>query len=464
MAAFRRFLVIAAVVALAVPTAFADTRKGNIDVVIALDKSLSMESKIGAVKEWVTNSIVDQLLIPGDSLVIVTFYGKAEVLVSTDIAAEADKAAVRTAIAGISGNGHFTDIGNALDAVKAEIAKRESDGRDKYVLLLTDGIQEAPPGSKYYTKDGSFNHEFLANTKTIPEKGWKVMILGLGTGTAAKDLAGELQGSYAEVPADASAGAIASSAGAVFSTTVLTEPLRLDGIGRDGRSRITLSLRTSGLPGDATIVVSGVSARIGSRDVPAILSTPVTIVAKHGAVTVAGFGVTFPAELPQGAQWGTLSFTFASSASFVPAATSTLFTVNGWLQNNRIYLEGGAALVVVLAALALFLAWKATRGKPVRFALSVNKETVGDDPAALSGRHALFLDERAGAFTLAARRTPKSLARFFADDGRLSLEVLRKDRFPKLPELPPDVRGHSFSIKTENGRTLPLKVVSRERK
>ena len=41
-----------------------------------------------------------------------------------------------------------------------------------------------------------FNHEFLANTKTIMQKGWKVMILGIGIDTAAKDLAKELQGTY----------------------------------------------------------------------------------------------------------------------------------------------------------------------------------------------------------------------------------------------------------------------------
>ena len=160
----------------------ADTRKDNIDVIIALDKSLSMEHKVVAVKEWVNSFIIDQLLISGDYLVVVAFYGKTDVTISQSVGDDAAKKSLKRKILQIRGNGRFTDIGNVLDVVKSQIATRENDGREKYVLLLTDGIQEAPPSSKYYSKDGKFNHEFLANTKTIQQKGWKVMILGIGDG------------------------------------------------------------------------------------------------------------------------------------------------------------------------------------------------------------------------------------------------------------------------------------------
>ena len=99
---------------------------------------------------------------------------------------------------------------------KRRSPRRESDGREKYVLLLTDGIQEAPPSSKYYSKSGTFNHEFLANTKTIQQKGWKVMILGIGTDTAAKDLARELQGSYNEITNKLSVDALTEKTGALL--------------------------------------------------------------------------------------------------------------------------------------------------------------------------------------------------------------------------------------------------------
>ncbi len=206
-----------------------DTRKDNIDVIIALDKSLSMENKVGAVKTWVNSFIIDQLIIPGDFLDVIAFYGKADIIISQVIKDDADRKAAKAVISQVRGNGRFTDIGNALDVVKAQLAEKEKDGREKYVLLLTDGIQEAPPSSKYYSKNGTFNHEFLANTKTIMQKGWKVMILGIGIDTAAKDLAREVQGSYSEIPEkQLTPEAITQKAGTLFGMPVVEGPVNLE--------------------------------------------------------------------------------------------------------------------------------------------------------------------------------------------------------------------------------------------
>jgi hypothetical protein len=440
-----------------------------------------MVDKVNAVKDWVNSAIVDQIIIPGDTLVVIAFYGKADTIISQVIATDTDKSAVKQIISRIVGNGHFTDIGNALDSVKAEIAKRESDGKEKYVLLLTDGIQEAPPASKYYSKDGSFNHEFLLNTKTIPEKGWKVMILGLGTGTAARDLAGELKGSYAEVPVKPSAGdnssggssagssglsanTIAATANTLFSTTTMTEPARVAPVRKDGSSSISLSLKSSGLQGDAKVIVSGVSARLGDRDIPSLIAAPVTLTLKSNAVTSAGFAVKFPADLPQGSAWTTLSFTFASPTTFVPAATVTLVTVNGMLQNYVVPLGAGAIVLIALVVIVLIVIWRRTKGKPVLFALQVDGETVGEETTALKAGRELYLNEAAGVFALLPRKSPKSVALFSAQEGKLVLTVLKQDRFPRLKDVPPDARGRSFTLRTENGRTLPMRVQSKERK
>jgi hypothetical protein len=58
----------------------ADDRTEEIDVFIVVDKSLSMEEEIDAVKNYINQSIVEELLIPGDNFVVIIFYGDAEVL------------------------------------------------------------------------------------------------------------------------------------------------------------------------------------------------------------------------------------------------------------------------------------------------------------------------------------------------------------------------------------------------
>lgn len=181
----------------------ADKRTENIDIVLALDKSLSMadNGKIDSVESYVKTWLLGDVVIPGDYLVVVAFYGKADVVVSQSVSGPDDVAKIKEIVSSIRANGHYTDIGNALDTVKDQMTLLANDGRKKFVLLMTDGHQEAPPTSKYYSPDGTFNHEFLSNTKTIQELGWKIEVLGIGTETQVKELAEELSGSYASVPA-----------------------------------------------------------------------------------------------------------------------------------------------------------------------------------------------------------------------------------------------------------------------
>jgi Mg-chelatase subunit ChlD len=463
MGAWKRFLAALALCAVLVSPVLADSRKDNIDVIIALDKSLSMENKIGAVREWVNSSIIDQLLIPGDTIVVVAFYGKADVIISQTVKDDADRKALQNIISKIRGIGRFTDIGNALDAVRTQVAARQSDGREKYILLLTDGIQEAPPGSKYYAKDGKFNHEFLANTKTIQEKGWKIMILGIGTDTAAKDLAHALKGTYNEVSGNATAGALAETTGAFFGTITTEGGVSVGGISADGSSKLSFTLKASGLQNDASITLNGVTARIGEREIPNVLPAPFKFGVKKDGPTHVNVPLRFPTDLPQGPASGGLSFSFGSGAAFSPADANVSFIVNNWLQNNLILLICAAVIVLLLVAFLAMVIWRLTRGKPLRFSLTIDEEPVGEDPVSLSAGHERYLNETAGVFSLVAHRNAKSLARFTVKDGKLLLGVLKQDRFPKLKEVPPDARGRTFVLRSENGRSLPLKVQSKER-
>ena len=79
------------------------------------------------------------------------------------------------------------------------------------MLLITDGKQEAPPHSPFYSPDGSFNHEFLENTKEIQKSGWKIVVLGIGDASAAKEIAQELSASYSVVSESTSSQEISES-------------------------------------------------------------------------------------------------------------------------------------------------------------------------------------------------------------------------------------------------------------
>ncbi|MGA2640091.1 MAG: vWA domain-containing protein [Spirochaetia bacterium] len=464
MRAWKRVLAAVALALVFASSILADSRKANIDVIIALDKSLSMENKIGAVKAWVNSFIIDQLIIPEDFLSVVSFYGKADLIISQAIKDDADRKSAKSVISQIRGNGRFTDIGNALDVVKAQLADKEKDGREKYVLLLTDGIQEAPPSSKYYSKNGAFNHEFLANTKTIQQKGWKVMILGIGIDTAAKDLAKELQGSYSEISNTLTPETITQKAGTLFGTPSIDGPVTVGPIGVEGSSRISFVLKPSGLSGDIQITVRNVDAQVGTRYAPGLLAAPLILKVKKDGTTPVSFPVQFPAVLPTGTSTGTLTFAFASTERFSPAQVPVSFHVMGWVQSNIILLVAALVLLLILAALIVLLIWRLTRGKPVRFAVLIEDAPVQDEVISLRAGRELFLNESASVFSLAAKRTGKSVAKFSIKDAKLCMGVLKQDRFPKLKDLPPDARGKTFVLRSESGKNLSMKVQSKERK
>jgi Mg-chelatase subunit ChlD len=464
MRACKHILAALAVALVLAAPILADTRKANIDVIIALDKSLSMEDKIGAVKTWVNSFILDQLIIPGDTLTVIAFYGKADLLISQTITSDADRAAAKALISRLRGDGRFTDIGNALDEVKAQLANKETDGREKYVLLLTDGIQEAPPSSKYWSKNGTFNHEFLSNTKTIQQKGWKVMILGIGIDTAAKQLAQELQGSYSEITTTLTPQTIATTAGTLFGMPSIDGPVVLRSVTSRGSSEVQFTLKPSGMAGDVQITVNDVAVQAASQSFSGLLPSPATLTVKKDGSTRVRIPLLFPADLAPGSSPGTLTFSFSSTQRFAPAQVPVTLQVMGWVQSNLLLLGGALVLLLAVAALVVLLIWRLTRGRPLRFAVLVDDMPVQDDPATLRTGRELFLNDLASVISLAPRRTGKSVAKFAVREGRLGLTALKADRFPKLKEFPPEVRGKSFVLRTESGKNVTLKVQSKERK
>ena len=67
---------------------FPDNRSEPIDIIIALDKSISMKEEIAEVKSYINEFIVKELLIIGDHLHLTVFYGDSDTIISLDITSE----------------------------------------------------------------------------------------------------------------------------------------------------------------------------------------------------------------------------------------------------------------------------------------------------------------------------------------------------------------------------------------
>jgi len=474
---FRKPAVIVLSLLLAVAaSAPADKRTGNIDMFVVLDRSLSMDrsingvKKIDAVKAWTTAELIDAQLILGDFLEVIAFYGMTEIVVSQVVATEADRAAIKRVVAGLTGNGRFTDIGNALDTLRTEVEKREGNDRLKHVLLITDGIQEAPPTSKYYSRDGSFNHEFLANTKTIQQKGWKIQLLGLGPGTAVLDLARELEAVFGELTDDVSAAAVGRQTENLLGTIRLVEgSASVAPVGPDGRTELTLALRSEGYSREVAVSLAGIAASSGTVTVAqALAGPPAAITVGVTSDTIVRLPLTLPAGLSAGARPWRLAFSFDPGERFTPGEVTLEIRVRGWAGNHPLAFGLIIAGAVVLFAAIVLLVLLLVRGRPVRFAISVDGQGIDGSPASLYRGAVRYLGERDGDFSLEAKRTSRAIAKLsprrLADRRpSLAMEFLKPDRFWKVDEPPGNALGCSLTVKASDGTRHALKVTSKER-
>ncbi len=325
----------------------ADTRTENIDVFVLLDKSLSMVEEIGEVKEYITDSLLRSLLIPGDHLIVMAFYGKTEMIIDETVVSDADKSRLIDTISKIQANGRFTDIGNALDSLHRLVSTWESDRR-RYLLLITDGIQEAPKDSIYYTPDGSFNHEFLINAKTIQMSGWKIQILGIGTETAARKIAEELSGIYAEIPGDATAEEISERIPDFLGVISLEGRPVFTAVGRDGSSSVMITLRSEGYSTERIVEIGGLTLEAGGRTL-SILRQPVSITIPPRSSVSSRMDVILPGI--EGSTTGILTFVITGDTPITPGAVEVEFEMKTPLPWMFIAIAGGCALIVLLVIL-----------------------------------------------------------------------------------------------------------------
>ncbi len=443
-----RAAAVAGLLALLAAAAYADNRTENLDVFLVLDKSLSMESKIAAVRDYVDTSIIEDMLIPGDYLCVIDFYGKAEVLLSTVVGS--DKSSIEAKINTLRADGRYTDIGGALDKLKEVVAAGDYPDHRKVFMLMTDGIQEAPPTSPYYSPSGKFNHAFLDNAKTIQEQGWKIEILGIGSDTSAEELSKSVSGGFAQVSEKPTAAEIAGKEGNLAGLLQATD-LSLAQAGSGGTGLLTFKLASSGYARAQTVLIDAVSLDVSGLP---------TMQIAHGQRLVVPPGSSVTAKIPvslaglaPGSYEGTITFTFTGVTTFTPAVATAAFRVGGSLLSDPWYLGGGGLLVVVLVLLAVLLVRRSAKGSRIAFELTIEADMKQTYRFTLRARQEILIQETPFGYRAVERKVPMPVARVVYGPAGLQLEILRKDRL-KAVTMPSSALGERIKTLTSAGKTV----------
>lgn len=443
----------------------ADTREKNIDVFILLDKSLSMEGNIEAVNEYINSSIVDKIIIPGDMLYIIQFYGKADVLIDTVVVDEDHKNDLKSRISGVNADGRFTDIGNALDRLARVIPEFESNERMKYMLLITDGKQEAPPESKYFSPDGSFNHEFLEHTRIIEKQGWKIHVLGIGRFTDAQAIAEELSGTYTEVDTEEtdreefksqlaaqtedflSIIRIANNPGIIYRGFIRKPYLRIETEAENINSIKNISLSSINIENAA---ISGVN----------ILKEPTEVIISENGRKEIFIPINEPPWALEDNTESLVRFNYAGNDMFTPSVFETKLAFRSFFYRYAyviIIFSVILALLLLMLIKSLFSRDTGKAKEKVSFYCYLDGKKIQELPFVLGNMERLYMNiTPSGIVNFTKQKLESTKAVIVSNRGILSMELWDKTLLKENKNIIYNILEKSFDFLRKNGKQFSI--------
>jgi len=427
----------------------------KLDIVLVLDRSLSMIDKIETVKNFViSDTLGTENVKIGDYLVIINFYGQAEVVSTFPVETEADRQKARDLVSNIftKPKDTHTDIGNAMDIAKAQLEILSSTGRPKILFLMTDGRQEAYPGSKYFTPDFSYSHPLLENARTIAKEGWKIQIVEIGGSAQTKELTEKLGGTYSEVSEQPTAQELAGTVSEFRGIIQVAEVPTLITVPATGEVKLTLPLKSQGFSTDPQVLVK--EARIIS---PVIMETNILggstqfTMPKEGELPLT-LPLSFPLGLEPGDYQADISFMFDGDTRFTPNVFGVTVHVNSFIENNLWLLILIIIAGLLLITLIVFLIMKLLKSRGVKFKIVVEEHPLkkGSDTFSLSAGKCLYLNESMGVITIVPNRSMRSYARIAGVKGGVVLDPIKDRQFIGFKRQNQNIIGHQVTLKSEN--------------
>ena len=449
------------------PTA-ADDRTEPIDLMIALDRSLSMRQEIETVKQYVAAQVVDQVLQAGDTFVLIAFYGQNEIAVSQTLTASSDRDSIKQAIARLAPKEAFTDIGFALDRLRDEVRVRGVAGRKKTLLLITDAVDEPPPGSKYAGPGSWRGHEYMRVTSETQKEGWKIIVLGVGTETTATVGGGSVGQLATDLGAQLVQGGDRPTAQQIAQVVPdLAGRMTVDGISltpmsRSGELRAVLRIKTEAYGAQPQLWLSAVAFKgegpAGAVSLEGLLAQPMILPLPQAGATDVHLDLRAAQPPPPGLYRGTLEFAFGGKEQF-PASQPVELRVNSLLRDYPWIVPVAALALAAIAALLLLAIAAAGRVK-VQLLVEEKPLPKGKDVFRLRKGRDAYLRESRDRFDIADARTPKTIARLLAARGgtaEVTLSRVKPERFPEMDDDERDVLGGRYVVRSESGGTYHLR-------
>lgn len=448
---------------------YADERSEPIDLVIALDKSRSMEEEIEAVKEYIINYIITDRLIVDDYFLVIGFYKEAEVITAGIIYSDKEKEEMKKHISQVTADGSWTDIGSMFDRLRDEFVERLNNNRRKRFLIITDGINEPPKNSPYYTEDGKLKHEYLEKIDNlIVNPGWKVQILALGEDPGSdvfwKDIM-EGMGEYTELN-DTTSDNINQALEVIGDIKVVENKLKRFNIRGSGKGTLIIPVKTELFNEDPALIINNilVSTPDFTRNMLTDTYTQILPADSTKKAIAEGKGeddsiiylkipVNIGNGLKPGNYQGELTFHFETQVKFKSPLKMTVHVNNIWEDNPWLLVLLIVVAIILLIILIVGII-KLVQGHPIKFKLLVDEMPLpkGKDIFKISRGKNLYILESMDFIRVTEKKNLRCFAKLTVMNEDLKLHVLRDKNFTEPKDIPENILEATIGIITESGK------------
>jgi hypothetical protein len=448
---------------LAAALSSADDRTEPIDIAVALDKSLSMVEEIGAVRQWL-RGFIDEQLIVGDHLHLLLFYGNADVAISQEISSTDARKVLDRMFGLIEANGSYTDIGNALDALRGHLESRQANDRRKTVLLLTDGKQEAPPGSPYSSADGSIDHDYWRRiVDTIPRAGWNIHVIGVGDQSIAREVAESLAATFDQVDTSDGAAPLEEQLAAITEDLLarvdVVQPLELSAVRRNGAARATFSVAASSATEARVITVRQFQLASVATGAVDVLAEATTITVPPAGEVQVNLPLLLEPGLEPGTHLGTVTIAFADGPVFTPARFDVEFRVRTFWQDFWWAIVLAVAILAVLIGGGVLALLARGNAGTIAFRISVENQRRSAEEYRARSTPPLFLVENDDLVQVVEARTAKAVMEVMVGEQGLERRVLRASSFIDPEGVSIDGFGPPVRLRLTSGRRASVQLI-----
>ncbi len=448
-------------------------RAGNVDVFLVLDESGSMKPIFSRVTAFVSEALVRDYLEPGDYLCVVGFSSEARIRVSQRLSSPAEKEnlgeLVRTLNVVPQG---YTDMGRALEEALKQLERLSDPSHQQVVLILTDGVNHPPRESPYFAPvkrdtgkglppTSDFNERFLAQVKTLSEKGFRTHVVGIGTVTDAQKL-GEALGAEYTLLKEFNSEELVKGLSSFWDDTINLRGLS----GPDesclpgGEMALEVRLQSTSEQ-EREVHVAGVSVtalrRLAARAGEEALSATASLGGEprwsllprqEGSFAIR---VALPPDFPSGDFEASLSFDQSSAVKFYPPQASFTFHVPSLWERYGLALGGGGA---ALAFGAIGLVFHRRRPIPVTMVVEGEASTMRPVPFRIHG-HSSLGGGASDRFRLVGLPQKVAVLERRSVDS-FALVSSRPDLVPTLPEY---TLGEAVEVRTAEGKRKVVRFV-----